>query len=172
MGAAVWGGRGGAEEGNDANGEVVTVDEGDVVEGLPRAGLEGEFGEGGGRLTGAPTYDGAAAVPRSASLAWSIVGRCSPLDVETAVCPPPDPSLPVGADGLGLSAVRCQAETGGGWASACLGLDGGIDILFAMVCDGEGDVRVTFVDPLHGRPAHVVVGMGEVDIGEGRSKEE
>ena len=126
LGAAAFRRRGCAEEGDDAYGEVVAVHKGDVVECLLGAGLEGEFGEGGRRVAGASTCNGAAAVARRAGLTWSIVGRCGP----------PHSPLPVDANGLQIAAAWSQAETGGRWAGASVGLDSRLDVLLAIVYDG------------------------------------
>ena len=120
-------------------------------------------------MAGAAAGDGAAAVAGGAGLAWRVVGGRGALAVEAAVGAAPDSALPVRADCLEIAAVGCEAEAGGCWAGACLGLDGWVDVLVAVVGDAQRHVGIAFVDPVHRRPAHV---MRRVAVGDHEGQSE
>ncbi|KAK3027894.1 hypothetical protein RJ639_040835 [Escallonia herrerae] len=115
----------GALEGRDGDGEVVAVDQADVVEVLLAA--EGDFGEGRRRCaTDAVAEEGAAAVARGAAAAAG--------GVEGAAVAPPDAAGPGSREVEGVGFGRCEHEAAAsedGLAGA--GLNAGPDWVGALV---------------------------------------
>lgn len=114
-------------EGRHRNGEVVAVDEADVVEVL---GSKGDLSESCGRDTAsAVAVEGAAAVARCTAAAVS--GW-----IEETVLAAPDPAGPVGreADGVGLVGEEAKATSCKN-GFACAWLDTWPDCLLALVVE-------------------------------------
>lgn len=171
-------------EGDDGDGQVVAVDEGDVVEGLAGRGSECEFGQGdggvalqvsfcqfwsvwrggfsgngcvwgwrgGGAADCESTIDYSTAVSRgtgpSATIVAPGVAWASTVRTEATVCPTPDASLPIGADGQISRLSQVESETLRTGCCARLREYSRIDDFWALVCDDEWSAFIALTDIL------------------------
>lgn len=135
---------------DDGHGEVVAVDEGEVVEGLLLAAVEGEFGEGGGWCAGTLTGFKPSAVACRACDASTVA-------TEGAVGSAPDTALPVRGDVFGLVLAARQLEAGVLRSCASLRVDGGPDGVTAPIGHDERRTSIPMLPLCDAEPVHMVV---------------